>query len=68
MNRTTLSRSLLGLLILSTSFTSSYTQDKQASRRPNIVFMMSDDHAYQAISAYGFGLNKTPHILSLIHI
>lgn len=23
---------------------------------------MSDDHAYQAISAYGYGLNKTPHI------
>lgn len=30
--------------------------------RPNIVFIMSDDHAYQAISAYGHGLNKTPHI------
>ena len=23
---------------------------------------MSDDHAYQAISAYGHGLNKTPNI------
>jgi arylsulfatase A-like enzyme len=23
---------------------------------------MSDDHAYQAISAYGHGLNETPHI------
>jgi arylsulfatase A-like enzyme len=23
---------------------------------------MSDDHAYQAISAYGYGLNKTPNI------
>jgi arylsulfatase A-like enzyme len=31
-------------------------------QRPNIVFIMSDDHAYQAISAYGFGLNNTPHI------
>jgi arylsulfatase A-like enzyme len=30
--------------------------------RPNIVFIMSDDHAYQAISAYGHGLNNTPHI------
>ncbi len=29
---------------------------------PNIVFIMSDDHAYQAISAYGYGLNKTPNI------
>ena len=23
---------------------------------------MSDDHAYQAISAYGYGLNETPNI------
>lgn len=30
--------------------------------RPNIIFIMSDDHAYQAISAYGHGLNKTPNI------
>ena len=29
---------------------------------PNIIFIMSDDHAYQAISAYGHGLNKTPNI------
>jgi arylsulfatase A-like enzyme len=29
---------------------------------PNIVFIFSDDHAYQAISAYGAGLNKTPNI------
>ncbi|MEX1239150.1 MAG: sulfatase [Cyclobacteriaceae bacterium] len=29
---------------------------------PNIVFIMSDDHAYQAISAYGHGLNRTPNI------
>ncbi|NJD17996.1 MAG: twin-arginine translocation signal domain-containing protein, partial [Gemmatimonadetes bacterium] len=30
--------------------------------RPNILFIMSDDHAYQAISAYGGGLNVTPNI------
>ncbi len=30
--------------------------------RPNIIYMMSDDHGYQAISAYGYGLNKTPNI------
>ena len=29
---------------------------------PNIVFIMSDDHAYQAVSAYGYGLNNTPNI------
>jgi len=30
--------------------------------RPNIIFIMSDDHAYQAISAYGSQLIKTPNI------
>ncbi len=31
-------------------------------KQPNILFIMSDDHAYQAISAYGGKLNKTPNI------
>ena len=35
---------------------------KQDHKRPNIIFIMSDDHGYQAISAYGFGLNNTPNI------
>ena len=39
-------------------------QNKQ-SRRPNIIYMMSDDHGYQAISAYGYGLNHTPNIDAL---
>jgi arylsulfatase A-like enzyme len=30
--------------------------------KPNILFIMSDDHAFQAISAYGHGLNSTPNI------
>ncbi len=30
--------------------------------RPNILFMMSDDHAYQAISAYNDQLIQTPSI------
>ncbi|WP_017446930.1 sulfatase [Gayadomonas joobiniege] len=33
-----------------------------ASERPNILFIMSDDHAYQAISAYGSDLIETPNI------
>ncbi len=34
------------------------------TKRPNIVFIFSDDHAYQAISAYGEErkLNQTPNI------
>ncbi len=30
--------------------------------RPNILFIFSDDHAYQAISAYGSKINQTPNI------
>jgi arylsulfatase A-like enzyme len=37
-------------------------EEKTEVKQPNIVFIMSDDHAYQAISAYGHGLNKTPNI------
>jgi hypothetical protein len=29
------------------------TGEKEPTQRPNIIFIMSDDHAYQAISAYG---------------
>ncbi len=32
------------------------------SKRPNILFIMSDDHAYQAISAYQNHLIQTPNI------
>jgi len=38
------------------------TTVKETQKQPNIVFIMSDDHAYQAISAYGHGLNNTPNI------
>jgi arylsulfatase A-like enzyme len=30
--------------------------------QPNIIFIMSDDHAARAISAYGGGLNHTPNL------
>jgi arylsulfatase A-like enzyme len=33
-----------------------------SERRPNILFIMSDDHAAHAISAYGSRLNHTPHL------
>ncbi len=35
---------------------------QQAQKRPNILFIMSDDHAYQAISAYSNRLIQTPNI------
>ena len=44
---------MLSLLVLALSAT---------VQRPNIVFIMSDDHAAHAISAYGSRVNRTPHI------
>ena len=35
---------------------------KQELKKPNILFIMSDDHAYQAISAYDDKLIETPNI------
>lgn len=32
------------------------------SRRPNILLILSDDHAHHAISAYGSVVNRTPNI------
>jgi arylsulfatase A-like enzyme len=37
-------------------------QSEKTQKRPNIVFIMSDDHAYQAISAYDNTLIETPNI------
>ncbi len=53
----TLIISICGLGIL--AFT---LHTKKSKTRPNIVFIMSDDHAYQAISAYSDKLTKTPNI------
>ncbi len=33
-----------------------------SSQQPNIIFIMSDDHASHAISAYGSRINQTPNI------
>lgn len=54
-------------LIFSTLFLVSCAEKKNEAQtknqsRPNILFIMSDDHAYQAISAYSDHLIQTPHI------
>ena len=48
-----------GLLAFSSSV---WAQSNRKSDRPNIIFIMSDDHAYQAISAYDNKLIETPNI------
>src|SRR5690606_17106254 len=41
---------------------SSCSEKKETIAKPNIVFIMSDDHGYQAISAYNDKLIQTPNI------
>ena len=54
------------ILLILIFFLASCSEKKETatteSRRPNIIFIMSDDHAYQAISAYDSKLIQTPHI------
>ncbi len=40
---------------------------KPAAKRPNILFIMCDDHAAHAISAYGSRVNQTPNIDRIAH-
>ena len=52
---------VLGVLISTVSCTSP-NKEQSTKEKPNILFIMSDDHAYQAISAYNDKLIKTPNI------
>ncbi len=54
---------LFFVLIMSCSGSTNDKPNKESEdQRPNILFIMSDDHAYQAISAYGSQLLETPNI------
>lgn len=50
---------LLPLTLLSLA---SCTGKKEESHRPNIIFIMTDDHTTQAISCYGGNLIQTPNM------
>ena len=50
-------RALTGTLLLALA-----TTDLHAAAKPNILFIFTDDHAYQSISAYGSKINRTPNI------
>lgn len=53
---------VLGVLCMALATGCDNQVAQQEASPPNIVFIMSDDHAYQAVSAYGHGLNETPNI------
>jgi arylsulfatase A-like enzyme len=40
----------------------SVVQAKEAAKRPNVLFVFTDDHAAHAIGAYGSKINKTPNL------
>jgi arylsulfatase A-like enzyme len=48
-------RQLLPLLLLA-------AMPLGAAERPNILFIMTDDHAAHAVGAYGSRINETPHL------
>jgi len=51
------------VLIIIASLSSCQNQKvEELPKKPNILFIMSDDHAYQAISAYSDHLIQTPNI------
>ncbi len=50
------------LLTLLTSACDNRAGQQTKNQRPNIIFIMSDDHSERAISAYGSKLIKTPNI------
>ncbi|MEC3905732.1 sulfatase [Tamlana sp. 2201CG12-4] len=54
-----------GLTFLMAGCQDKKKEDIKEQQRPNIVFIMADDHAYQALSAYGHPVSKlapTPNI------
>ena len=62
MRKTTISIATVAVIAIGMFSFKQATKKNQAGRRPNIVFIMSDDHAYQAISAYSNRLTQTPNI------
>jgi arylsulfatase A-like enzyme len=49
-------------LVLAECYSSSAYADNVTAARPNIILIFTDDHAYQAIGAYGSAVAKTPNI------
>ncbi|PHR93054.1 MAG: sulfatase [Blastopirellula sp.] len=49
---------LLAFALLMTSVVSVWAKET----RPNLLFIMSDDHSYNALSCYGSKINKTPNL------
>lgn len=55
-------QSLLFVPLALSSLASCQQQPKEEIKRPNIIFMMTDDHTTQAMSCYGGNLIQTPNM------
>jgi arylsulfatase A-like enzyme len=55
-------RSAAGLVLVATLLTTTVPAQTPRAGRPNIFFIMTDDHAAHAIGAYGSRVNATPHL------
>ncbi len=54
---------LLTLVLATPSITSAADLARRGGKgRPNILFIMADDHGYQALSCYGSRVNQTPNL------
>ncbi len=59
-NQSTMLPRFLLLLLLVTA--SACTSGDRAAKRPNIIFIFTDDHTAAALSAYGSAVNVTPNL------
>ncbi len=55
-------RLVVPLVLLMLSAAAARAADAGPATRPNILFIMTDDHAAHAISAYGSAVNQTPNM------
>jgi len=52
----------MGLGMAALSVPGCFDKTKSLGKRPNILFIMTDDHASHAMSCYGSRINRTPNI------
>src|SRR6266705_1636101 len=53
---------IAGVVVATALLPADISAQRQRSGRPNIIFIMTDDHAAHAIGAYGSRVNKTPNL------
>jgi arylsulfatase A-like enzyme len=58
----TLSAAFASVLVAAAAHAQPPAAPAPGTARPNIVFIMTDDHAAHAIGAYGSTINQTPHL------